>query len=262
MGAFINREGKRYGKLVALMPVVCGKHIRWVCQCDCGNVTYPTSATLGNGHSTSCGCSRKTDEFKTRIRARNHRHGYFGTPEYAAWAGIISRCENPRLHTWENYGGRGIYVDPVWRNDPVAFIRDMGPRPSNKHSVERLDVNGPYAPWNCVWATQTEQANNRRTNVLLTHNGETKTVSMWARQLGVSRTTLSDRLKVRDVANAINFVRRRQGTPIEYNGETKMLHEWAKDLGFSRKGLSKRLKTMSVEQAFTKPKREWPGPCY
>ena len=174
---------------------------------------------------------------------------------------MIDRCENPNSSTWKNYGGRGIYVDPVWRNDPVAFIEFMGPRPSENHSVDRVDVDGPYAPWNCVWATPEDQANNRRNNVLLTFEGRTQTNAQWAREIGVSSTTLSDRRKVRDVEGALNFVPAQRGSPIEYKGVSKLIGEWAYELGFSRRGLMKRLKVMSVQEAFTKPKREWPGPC-
>lgn len=262
MGAFIDRTGQRYGSLTALSPVKRGRIIHWECQCDCGNVTYPTSGTLGHGSSTSCGCSRKTEVFRDGVKARMTKHGYFGTPEYAAWGAMIDRCENPKSHTWSNYGGRGIYVDPLWRNDPVAFIEFMGPRPSSKHSIERLDVNGPYAPENCVWATQEEQSNNKRNNVSLTFEGKTQTISQWARALGISQTTLRDRLKVRDVEGALNFAPIERGTKIEFNGESKLIREWAEELGFSRRGLMKRMKVMSIEEALTKPKREWPGPCY
>ena len=261
MGAFIDRTGQRYGSLTAVSPVKRGRVIHWECRCDCGNVTYPTSATLGNGSSMSCGCSRKTDAFRANAKAKKTKHGYFGTPEYGVWGGIVDRCENPNSKGWDNYGGRGIRVDPVWRDNPVAFIESMGPRPTPKHSVERLDVNGPYAPNNCVWATQEEQSNNKRNNVILTFEGKTQTMAQWARELGISQGALRDRLKVRDVEGALNFAPVERGTKVEFNGESKLIREWAEELGFSRRGLMKRLKVMSIEEAFTKPKREWSASC-
>lgn len=78
------------------------------------------------------------------------------------WATMISRCENPKVDQYRYYGGRGIVVCAEWRHDFAAFLRDMGPRPSVKHSIDRVDNDGPYAPWNCRWATSDEQHSNMR----------------------------------------------------------------------------------------------------
>jgi hypothetical protein len=106
------------------------------------------------------------------------------------------RCKNPRNHKYNLYGARGITVCNEW--DVFAnFSRDVGPRPSPFHSLDRKDNNGNYEPGNTRWATQIEQQNNRRDNLLLTANGTTKTCAQWARELNLKPKVLRQRI-VRD----------------------------------------------------------------
>ena len=79
-------------------------------------------------------------------------------------------------------------------NSFAKFLREMGPRPSPKHTLERIDNSKGYAIENCRWATMQEQQNNRRGLKLLTHNGKTQTMEDWSREIGIGQTTLSYRL--------------------------------------------------------------------
>ena len=88
-------------------------------------------------------------------------HGKSGTPEHKSWKLMRSRCLNPRNQDWADYGGRGIAICERW-SDFMCFYDDMGPRPSAKHSLDRIDNSRGYAPDNCRWATNKQQANNRR----------------------------------------------------------------------------------------------------
>lgn len=116
-------------------------------------------------------------------------------PEYWAWQHMRARCNNPKHKSFKNYGGRGIVVCKRW-NSYASFLADMGRRPSAKHSLERKNNDRHYCPGNCKWATKSEQVNNTRVNRRITFNGETKTVSQWAHEIGIKPNTLHYRLVV------------------------------------------------------------------
>ena len=84
------------------------------------------------------------------------------TPEYAAWESMIARCNNKRHVSWHDYGGRGIKVHEAWRHNFNAFFSYVGKRPTPKHTLDRIDNDGDYAPGNVRWATRSEQNANQR----------------------------------------------------------------------------------------------------
>lgn len=82
-------------------------------------------------------------------------------PLYTTWAGMFSRCENKADPSYRNYGARGITVSRRWYCFDT-FLADLGPRPSPKHSLDRIDNSKGYGKNNCRWATRSEQMLNRR----------------------------------------------------------------------------------------------------
>jgi hypothetical protein len=187
--------GQRFGRLVVLR--ISGRdaagRARFACLCDCGQEANMDAHNVIAGRSTSCGC-RNREVAGARLRM----HGLTKSPEHRVWTRMRDRCSNAKSATFQRYGGRGIRVCARW-DDPAtgfeAFLADMGERPSPEHSIDRIENAKGYEPGNCRWATRVEQANNKRSNHLVTFRGETLTVAQWARRVGLSHDTVKQRLR-------------------------------------------------------------------
>lgn len=148
-------------------------------------------------HLRGQGCPEcgKVERSKTRrLIGVNVKHGACGHPLYSHYRDMLQRCYNKKNKCYSSYGGRGITVCDEWVNDPWRFIEDMGPKPSAKHTVDRIDNKGPYSPNNCRWASPQEQANNRRSSRYVTVDGVKKTCEEWGRVMGFNRGVVSNRL--------------------------------------------------------------------
>ncbi len=182
--------GRRYGRLTVLFYCGNPKHRQsWLCRCDCGIEKVLPGHMLKSGKTKSCGCFRKE---VSSTRSATHRLS--GTKIYDRWTKMIARCHNPKDARYPYYGARGIFVCDRWRTSVEAFIADMGEPPTSKHTVERIDNNGPYCPENCRWATQWEQSRNTRTTLNYTFNGKTQCLNDWASEKGMQRQTLKKRI--------------------------------------------------------------------
>jgi len=189
---FQDLTGKRFGKLIVLNESEKYKgQICWFCLCDCGKHIVVGANHLPNGHTQSCGCLGRE-----RRLSSTRTHGKSKTSEYWVWHAMRRRCNDSRISSYQNYGGRGIKVCERW-NGPDSFpnfIKDMGQKPSPKHTLERRDNESDYTPENCYWATRVEQGRNSRRNLLITHWGETHCLSEWVEQLGLKYLRVWKRL--------------------------------------------------------------------
>ena len=187
----VDLSGQRFGRLV-----VCdiaerggaGVAVKWRCLCDCGNTAVIASNNIKKGQQ-SCGCFARDESSR---RATTHSRSK--SPVYITWRAMINRCTNPNSDGFPQYGGRGIKVCDRWAKFE-NFLADMGDRPGGC-TIDRIDVNGDYTPNNCRWAVADTQNNNRRNTLHLTHNGVTKPLQHWAREIGMAPRTLRSRIFV------------------------------------------------------------------
>jgi hypothetical protein len=145
---------------------------------------------------------------RERSRDSHIRHGHLvggeWPGEYTVWSHMRSRCRNPSNRDYRHYGGRGITICERW-DDFANFVADMGPRPTPKHSIDRIDNDGPYAPENCRWATKAQQMGNRRITLAVDYEGDRVPVADLAKRVGLPYRVLKNRV-VRgwDLATAIS----------------------------------------------------------
>lgn len=181
---------------------------------------------------------------------------------YQIWSQIKQRCFNKNHRKYKNYGERGIKMDPFWRRSFVAFQEEiekgLGPRPSDKHSLGRIDNNKGYWLYNLRWETATQQMRNTRVNHLISHNGEQVPIAQVAEVTGLRSRTIQQRV-VRSGMSAQEAATRplRPGTkrPITWRGETLSLHAWSQRLKMNYQTLRSRIFMLgwSVDRAFTTP---------
>lgn len=192
----ILKEGERFGRLTVIRevePKIYGSngYVRYfLCKCDCGNESVVSIHNLRNGVTRSCGCLRKELN-------RGFIEDCLDKPQQSRlhdiWLSMRNRCSCKKGKSYKNYAQRGITICEEWKDFNVFFkwAINNGYHPSL--SIDRIDGTKGYSPDNCRWATPTEQTNNVRTNVHLTLNGVTHTMSEWSRLLNINWNTLHTR---------------------------------------------------------------------
>lgn len=183
-----NLVGKTYSHLTVISFSHSNDGQFWNCQCKCGNKLIVSTGQLNfllKRNANGC----------TKCAVRNVTHNMTNSPEWRSWRSMRGRVLNKNSDHKKWYSDRGITICKRW-DSFENFLSDMGPKPSPKHTIERIDTNGNYNPSNCKWATQKEQHNNKRSNHLITFRGETKTIQQWLDIIRMADTTFHSRLKL------------------------------------------------------------------
>lgn len=184
----IDRTGQKFNMLTVVRRVP-SERARWECVCDCGNITFVSGSNLVCGAVKSCGCLKK--------KGNGGKHHKCYTRLYHIYAEIKTRCYNPNSQPYSRYGGRGIVMCDEWRNSFESFYEwAIKNGYSDELTVDRIDNNGIYSPENCRWATDVEQANNRRSCIMITREGKTQSLKQWCEELNVSYKTVHVRYRI------------------------------------------------------------------
>lgn len=188
MGKFLDITGKKYWKLTAVKYVGDRK---WLWKCDCGNQKVCDGRLVRKGEIKSCGC------LVNEYQARRNNAGGKKNKYYGLWSGIKRRCFSKTDMHYPDYGARGISMAKEWQTDFWAFYEYICSLPHFEEegtSLDRINNNGNYEPGNVRWATPKQQANNKRTSLVMDAFGKKQTCAEWAEEYGINYYTLWSRV--------------------------------------------------------------------
>lgn len=179
--------GEKYNKLeiIGYIEPQDRKNVtyNYLCKCDCGNVIPANISKLKNGHTKSCGCNK--EQVKEMIGNLNRKYKYPNKRLYSIFKLMHRRCTDPNDIRYSSYGGRGIKICKEWEDYDAFSEWALNNGYNSELTIDRIDVNGDYEPKNCRWITNQKQQNNRRNCHYIEYNGETHTVTEWARILNI-----------------------------------------------------------------------------
>ncbi|PMO59844.1 hypothetical protein BCT07_08700 [Vibrio breoganii] len=190
-------------------------------------------------------------------RAPYTKHGMKGTAEYRCLVSAKSRCHNPSNPDFQRYGGSGITVCELWRNDAHAFFEHMGPMPEGTNSLDRIDSTKGYEPNNCRWSEPLEQSRNRQSNVYVIYQRQSKTIAEWSELTGIPYHTLQKRLNKKHwtVEDALESPVKAPPRLYDFEGKQLNLKEIAGSVDIKYTTLYKRvvLKGQPLSEAIAEP---------
>jgi hypothetical protein len=170
--------GKSFSRLTIVgLSKIEKQRTKVICICSCGKTVIVHFYSLASGNTKSCGCLHKE-----AASLANKSHGLTSTRTYRIWENMKTRCLNKNSPSYPRNGGRGIIFCDRWFSFD-NFLSDMG-ECGQYETIERKDNDAGYSKDNCVWATNKEQANNKRNSRKITYMGDTLTHSQWSEKLG------------------------------------------------------------------------------
>jgi hypothetical protein len=183
--------GQKFGRLTVIGITTHHNYMKRVTViCDCGAEKIVFVRNLKTGATRSCGCLQleKRNPFATFHGLRKH-------PLYNVWSGLKDRCKNPNLYSYKDYGGRGITACEEWKNSFQSFY-DWAIKNGWEKNLEinRINNDGNYEPSNCNFVTPKENSRNRRNNVIIEYNGQSKVLAEWADIYQIELRTLWARI--------------------------------------------------------------------
>lgn len=234
-------EGKGFVNIAGLefadgnIKVICrypenskDRKAQWVCKCNlCGTYFVTIGKQLRTGKVQSCGClvSKKCAE-------RNTTHGIinelYGDRLHHVHFDMIRRCYNPDRAGYEHYGARGIYIDPEWYTPGVVgnpglvnfynWMMEHGYHPGL--SIDRIDNDGPYAPWNCRLTDRFVQSNNRSNARGICDGEEVLTYAQFCHKYKVDNHYIRNRLDKGYTLDMIVWLAQHPGDHLKYDRST------------------------------------------
>ena len=198
MGAFVDFSGRVFGKWTVLYRGENKRTItQWMCRCSCGTEKLVQAAHLKTGASTCCGW--------VKPNARTHgaaslQYVQRFPKKYRTWRQMRSRCCNPNHKNASIYNG---LLCEAW-HEYATFDSDVPDPPSDKHTIDRIDNTKGYEPGNVRWVTTAEQHRNQSNCRWIEFDGRTQLLTDWAKELGITDSTLHGRIKKWGIQQALS----------------------------------------------------------
>lgn len=188
---FFMEKWDRFWRLVIVreiekmvVPSGC-KFRRFLCKCDCWNEKNVLASHLKSGKIQSCRCLQK-ERVYDKLKNKNHIMNVADMPEYSSWSNMKTRCLNEKSNNFSDWWGRWIKMSNEWEKSFDCFYSDMGKKPHEKSTIDRIDVDGDYCKENCRWADWTTQRENQRRTIYYDIGGFTLTLKGHCRRLDLN----------------------------------------------------------------------------